>query len=212
MTDLFSAIAAFVLSHAIAAVKPLRAHLIRALGFKMYICLYSAMSVGILVWLGFAYGEAPYVEVWEFRDWTRWVTLAVMPFACMLLTAGLFSPNPLSLSLVSADDFDPARPGIVGLTRHPVIWAIALWAAAHVPPNGDLASLLMFSLLLLAGLTGPKSLDAKRRQSLGEDRWARLAAGGKGVRGLKIWTLAAGLGLYAALIYLHEWVIGVSPL
>lgn len=212
MTDLFAAIAAFILSHAIPAVKPLRAYLVRAMGFRMYVALYSMMSVGILVWLVFAYSAAPFIEVWEFRDWTRWITIVLMLPAIVLLPVGLLSPNPLSLSLVSPSTFDAARPGIVGLIRHPVIWAIALWALAHIPPNGDLASLFMFSLLLMAGLSGLRSLDARRRASLGEAEWMALTHTSGGIKGLKIWPLLAGLVLYAILFHFHQWVIGVPPL
>ncbi|MBL6933664.1 MAG: NnrU family protein [Rhodospirillales bacterium] len=212
MTELFCAIAAFILSHAIPAIKSLRAALIRALGFKMYVTLYSMMSVGVLVWLGFAFANAPYVEVWEFREWTRWVTIVLMVPSCVLLMVGLFSPNPLSLSLKSADTFDASRPGIVGIIRHPVIWAIGLWALAHMPPNGDVAALSLFSLLLLAGLSGPKSLDSKRRSKLGDENWIALAQGKKSLRGLKIWPLISGLALYATLFHIHEGIIGVAPL
>lgn len=224
MTELFVAIAAFIVSHAIAAVGPLRAALIRVMGRAVYMALYSIVSVAILVWLGLAFVNAPYVEIWQFREWTRWVTLVLMVPSVLLLVAGLSSPNPLSLSLAAADDFDPARPGIVGVTRHPVIWAIGLWALAHIPPNGDLAALSMFSLLLLSGLTGPKSLDAKRRARLGREQWFALAGntsnipfvallrGRTSVKGLGLGPIVAGLALYGGLFFAHQWVIGVAPL
>ncbi len=224
MTELAAAILCFILTHAIPAFKPLRAQLVRAMGEKMYIVLYSMMSAAVLIWLGFAYAEAPYVEIWQQGAWARWLPLWVMPFACILLVGGLVQPNPLSLSFGDADKFDPERPGVVALTRHPVIWAIGLWAISHMPANGDLAALMMFSLLLLLGLSGPKSLDAKRRAGLGEDRWLGLAAVTSNIpllawisgkirpRGLGVVPLAGGLGLYTLLIFLHEWAIGVSPL
>jgi uncharacterized membrane protein len=224
MIELFSAITAFILSHAIPAVKPLRTYLIRALGFKMYVAMYSAMSVGVLVWLGFAFSRAPFVEIWEFREWTRWVTVILMLPSCLLLVGGLFAANPLSLSLVASDSFDPSRPGIVGVTRHPVIWAIGLWALAHIAPNGDLASLSMFSLLLLAGLSGPKSLDGKHREKLGDEKWSALAVltsslpllallqGRTSLKGLRVWPLLAGVAVYAGLFVIHEWIIGIPPL
>jgi len=212
MSELISAITAFILSHAIPAVPPLRAYLIRAMGFGMYVTLYSMISLAVLVWLGLAYANAPFVEVWEFRAWTRWLTLSLMVPSCYLLVVGLFSANPLSLSLIPAQRFDPGRPGIVGLIRHPVIVSIGLWALAHMAPNGDLASLLMFSLLLLAGLAGPRSLDAKRRAKLGAQQWAALAHGETSLKGLTVWPLAGATVLYAALYLAHEWVIGVPPL
>ena len=224
MTELVVAIVCFILTHAIPALKPLRAQLVRAMGLKMYIALYSMMSMAVLIWLGFAFAQAPYVEVWNFGMWARWVPIAVMPFACILLVGGLMQPNPLSLSFADDKNFVPDRPGIVAISRHPVIWAIGLWAISHMPVNGDLAALMMFSLLLLLGLTGPKSLDIKRRSRLGDERWNELAAqtsnlplmalfsGRTRLRGLGILPLAGGLGLFTLLIVLHEWVIGVSPL
>mgnify|MGYP002725573124 CR=1 FL=1 len=130
----------------------------------------------------------------------------------LLLTVGLFSPTPLSLSLVSPEKYDPQRPGIVGRVRHPVIWSIGLWALAHMAPNGDVASLSMFSLLLLAGLTGPKSLDAKRRAKLGEEEWIRLASPQRSLQGLNNPALFSGFILYGFLVWAHEYVIGVVPL
>ena len=96
--------------------------------------------------------------------------------------------------------------------RHPVIWSIGLWAAAHMAPNGDVASLAMFSLLLLAGLTGPKSLDAKRKAKLGEDEWTRLASPRRTLLGINGKALIAGFVLYTVLFQAHLWVIGVAPL
>lgn len=212
MTELISAIAAFIISHAIPAIRPLRAYLIGVMGFGLYVGVYSIFSLGVLVWLGLAYAEAPYVEVWAFAEWTRWWTLIVMAPSCYLVIAGLFSPNPLSLSLLPAARFDPARPGIVGLIRHPVIWGIGLWAIAHMPPNGDLASLLMFSLLLLAGLSGPRSLDRKARSKLGDQQWQGLAHAPINLNGLTLWPFVGAAALYGGLIYVHQWVIGVAPL
>ena len=212
MTDLLSAIAAFIVSHAIPALGPLRAYLIRAMGFPMYVSLYSMISLAVLVWLGFAYANAPYIEVWAFQEWTRWLTLILMGPSCYLLVVGLLSPNPLSLSFLPADRFDPDRPGIVGMMRHPVIWAIGLWALAHLAPNGDLASLLMFSLLLLAGLAGPRSLDRKRRAKLGEQQWQELTQGKATLKGLTVSPFIGGGVLYAAIFFAHEWLVGVAPL
>jgi len=224
MTELFVAILCFILTHAIPALKPLRAQLVRAMGEKMYMVMYSMMSVAVLVWLGFAYAGAPYVEVWTVGPWARWVPVLAMPFACILLVGGLVQPNPLSLSFADPAKFDPERPGLVAITRHPVVWAIGLWAISHIPVNGDLAALVMFSLLLLLGLAGPKSLDAKRRGRLGDERWRKLAAptsnipllawvsGSIRLRGVGILPLAGGLGLFTMLVFLHEVVIGVSPL
>lgn len=224
MTELAVAILCFILTHAIPALKPLRARLVRVIGEKRYIGLYSMLSTAALIWLGFAFVGAPYVEVWNLGDGARWVPVLVMPFACILMVGGLTQPNPFSLSFADAGKFNPDRPGIVAITRHPVIWAIGLWAISHMPPNGDAAALMMFSLLLLSGLAGSISLDVKRRARMGKERWRQMAertsnvpllawlSGKTRPTGLGFLPLVGGLAMYAMLFYLHEWAIGVPPL
>ncbi len=224
MLELILAVVVFLASHAIPAVRPVRAALTARLGERGYLVLYSVVSLAVLVWLGAAYARAPYIEVWPFALWTRWVPVLVMPFACILLVAAVSSANPFSIA-IGRRPFDAARPGIVSVTRHPLIWAFILWAGAHLVPNGDVASILLFGLLLVLSLLGPMSLDAKRKAQWGAEEWARRAAAtssvplaavvaGRGrldLAGIGHWRVAAGLVCYGVLWLGHEWVIGVSP-
>jgi uncharacterized membrane protein len=225
MTELVLAVVVFVASHALPALRPLRRRLTDVLGERLYMALYSTLTLAVLVWLGFAYADAPYVEVWPVVEGLRWIPVVVMPFACILLVAGLTSPNPFSLG-TGAAGYQPTRPGIVSVTRHPVLWALILWAAAHLPPNGDVASLILFGLFIVSALAGPPSLDAKRRSRLGDAAWAGLAAPtsnlpfaaivGRRTRldlaGLGAWRLAGGVVLYLVLYLAHAPVIGAAPL
>lgn len=206
--------AAFLLSHGLPANPRLRGPLMRLLGQRGFFAAYTLLSLSVVVWLALAYAAAPYVELWPQEPWTRWVPpLAMLP-ACLLLVAGLSSANPYSLGL-GRRRWNPARPGIVGLIRHPVIWALALWAASHLFPNGDLASLLLFGPLLALSLSGPAVLDRRRRRDLGED-WLRLAPRLTPLPTLLAqigpWRLGGGILLYAVLLHLHPMVIGASPL
>lgn len=225
MTNLILAVLAFLASHAIPALKPVRGALVARLGERTYQVLYSALSLAMIGWLGLAYARAPYVEIWAVRPWMIWVPVLVMPFACLLLVGALTAANPLSVS-GSRTAFDPARPGIVSVTRHPLMAAFALWAGAHLVPNGDAASLILFGLLFVLSLLGPPSLDAKRRAVLGEAEWRRLAGATSSLplaavlagrtrldlAGIGLGRLAAALVLYGLLLLAHPWVIGVSPL
>lgn len=225
MVDLLAAVGAFLLTHLIPAVGPVRAALVRAMGRRMYLATYTAISLGVVFWLIVAFRAAPVVPLWPAETWTRWVPVLVMPFSCVLLVAALSSANPLSLAVVRRR-YDPDRPGIVSITRHPLMWGLALWAGAHLPPNGDGASVVLFGLLAVLSLIGPVSLDAKARADLGRAEWERLSAATgsvpfaailagrtradwRGVGGVRI---VAGLLLYGALLYAHPWLIGVSPL
>ena len=50
----------------------------------------------------------------------KWLMLLIMPIACLLIVSGLTSRNPFSLGMGSKN-FGSAKPGIVGLTKHPAI-------------------------------------------------------------------------------------------
>ncbi len=225
MTDLFLAVGLFLATHAIPAARPLRNALIGMLGKGPYMVLYSLLSLAVIVWLGMAYAAAPYVEIWPQENWMRWVPVLTMPVASVLFMAGLMGPGTLSVGF-GRGDFDPIRPGIVSITRHPVIWALLIWSMAHMVPNGDGASLVLFGLLTLLALTGPKSLDHKAKARLGAGEWNRLTESTSNVPlaallkrktrldwpGIGWVPVFGGLALYAVFLSLHETVIGVSPL
>lgn len=214
---LAAALAAFVLAHSLTNIRPLRHWATRQLGHHGFYTVYSVLSASLLVWVIAAALAAPTVVIWEQAAWMRWVPSLAMPVACQLIAAGLSSPNPFSLGL-GGEGFDPTRPGIVRLTRHPVIWGLGLWSGAHILPNGHLAGLVLFVPLLVLSLLGPRILDAKRRQSLGWENWQTLAdavagpvAWGRMVAEIGPWRILGGLALVPALMALHPLVIGLSP-
>ncbi len=214
MAELVLALLAFVASHAIPANPRLRGPLVARLGKPLYMVLYSLLSLAVIAWIAMAYRDAPVVELWPQAPWTRWVPFLLMLPASLLLAAGLATPNPFSLGR-GAKGFDFQRPGILRLTRHPFLWGLTLWAGAHLVPNGDLASLILFGLLLALPLLGMLAFERRRRAALGAD-WGRLAAQtgtGRLRAGDLDWRwLLAGLVLWALLLGGHPHVIGVSPL
>lgn len=213
---LILSVAVFLGAHSASNWKPLRGPVEARFGKRGFYLGYSVVSTLLLVWVVAAALDSPTVLIWEQQPWMRWVPPLVMPFSCLLLVLGASQHNPFSIGL-GGDGYDPARPGIVRLTRHPVIWGLGLWSGAHIVPNGNLAGLMLFVPLLLLCLAGPRILDAKRRKSLGEERWRQLAALGPfDLRALLAelgWLrILAGLALYPLLLWLHPLVIGRSPL
>ncbi|HJN24014.1 MAG TPA: NnrU family protein [Rhodospirillales bacterium] len=214
MTELVLAIGLFLATHLLSTIGPLRNGLVRVTGQRTFMILYSLLSLAVVAWLGLAYVNAPYIELWPQLPWMRWAPLSIMPVACLLVAAGLSSPNPFSIG-AGARKFDPARPGIVAVTRHPVIWGMALWAIAHLVPNGDFASVLLFGLLLLLALIGPASLDHKCKRTLGVEARRRLLANtrrtplGRALIQIGVWRWLTAGALYAGLLAGHETVIGV---
>ncbi len=204
---LAAALAVFIGIHLMPSTLPgLRAALIGALGRLPYRALFSLTALAGLVWIVFAHMDAPYVELWAAPDWTRLIPLAVMPLA-LILIAG------------------ERAPGMKKVTRHPMLWAVILWVAAHIAPNGDAASLMLFGTVALFALINQPLSDARKRREEPEE-WAEIAATtsalpfatalqGRAKPSLKeigIRRIVAALVLYLVILFAHEHVIGLSAL
>jgi len=212
-----AACVAFLLSHAIPVRPPLRPWLEARLGRAGFTLAYSALSLGVLAWLVGAASRAPYVELWGRAAWQAHVPLAVMLPVCAILALSVARPNPFSFGGARNDRFDPARPGIVRWMRHPLLVALTLWSAAHVVPNGDLAHVILFGTFAVFAGLGGRLIDRRKRRAMGAawDRLRRAAAAAPprvAPTAAGMLRLVAGFGLYAALIALHPYLFGVSPL
>lgn len=216
--------AVFLLSHAVPARPAVRRRLTDLLGERGYLVGYSLVSIAVLAWLVVAAGRAPFVLLWSYAAWPAWVVNLAMPLACILLASAIAAPNPLSFG-GSARGFDPAHPGIAGVSRHPLLLALALWAGAHAAANGALAHVLLFGSFAGFALLGMRIIDRRKRRQLGAQEWGRLAANtslwpfGALLDGRwrpsappRLGPLATGLVLWLTLLGLHAPVIGVSPL
>jgi uncharacterized membrane protein len=218
--------AAFLIAHVIPAAPATRRRLIGWLGEGTFIAVYSLMSLALFAWLISATLAAPYIPVWPKAPWTYGVPLVLLPLALVLLGAGFAAPNPLSIAFVTTP-YAPSSPGVVAVTRHPILWGLGLWGLAHVPPNGNLAALILFGGLGGFAFLGMALVEARRQRALGEARWHELAAPtsvlpfGALLAGRARWPrdprtlVGGGLGLCAAVLLLaggHLWLFGRDPL
>ncbi len=219
MLELVLALIVFVLSHVLPMHGPWRLCLEQRLGVRGFLLGYSLLSLMIIAWLVKAFLQAPFVLLWPWYSAAAWIPVLVMPFACVLVVAGISSRNPFSLGLGGAG-YDAEHPGIVSVTRHPVMWAIVLWALAHIPVNGDLAAVLFFGLMLMLGLIGTQTIERNRRGRHNAAHWASLHAGTVNIprlrarvdwAGIGRWRLSGGVALYVVLLFAHEAVIGLAP-
>lgn len=213
------AFAAFFLTHSVPIRPPVRPWLVARLGSAGFGLAYSALSLGVLAWLISAATRAPYIPLWHWAPWQNHVVLTVMLPVCLIIGLAIARPNPFSFGGARNDDFDPARPGIVRLTRHPLLLVMALWAGAHLIANGDLAHAILFGTFAGFATLGMWLVDRRRRREMGETwhwlnaarRQASLLAKPVSWSGATI-RLALGISLYVALLWLHPWLFGVSPL
>lgn len=226
MLHFFTALVIFLLSHSVISRSRLRSILVEKIGERRYLLLYSLLSLALLSWLIAAALAAPRIMLWPWAHWTYWIPNILMPFAFILFTAGLLSPNPLSVSL-RRDGFCPEKPPLtVVLTRHPVMWGFFLWAAAHIPPNGEFPVGFMFLLFAVFALAGFKLIDRKYIKQNGRENWEQLARnthpllfcapalrkGDFTVTRYDILGMSAGLALYMLFYSLHGYFFAITPL
>jgi uncharacterized membrane protein len=216
------AAAVFLLTHFVPST-PLRGALVRSLGERAYLGLYTVLALATIAWMIWAFARAPYVPLWSGDEFKAWALL-IMPLALVLLACGVTSPNPTAVRQEAAlrSTNDPA--GILRVTRHPVMWAIGLWALVHLAARGDEASVIFFGTFALLAFLGTVLIDARKRRTLGIE-WTRFAdvtsnvpfgAILRGRNRLRVeeigwWRLGLGLALYVVLLLAHPWLFGVRP-
>mgnify|MGYP001033649821 FL=1 len=217
-TEFIIAYGVFFLSHSVPVRPPVKPWLQALLGATGFVTLYSLMSLAVLVWLIGAAERAPFVPLWTWAPWQNHVVLTLMLPVCVILALALARPNPFSFGGARNHQFDPTQPGIIRISRHPLLLALAIWAAAHLAPNGDLAHVILFSTFALFAAFGGRIIDRRKRREMGQE-WERMHDAVKATRGGKVspgmatgLRLVAGLLLYVALIWLHPYLFGVSPL
>jgi len=202
------ALAIFCLAHlAPSGVPGLRAALREKLGLMGYRAIFSVVALGGLAWIILGHMHAPYVELWSAPGWARLIPLAAMPLVMIMFACAQKSK------------------GMRAITRHPMLWAVLLWAGAHIPVNGDAASVMMFGAFALYALIDMPLADRRIAREEPE-RWATLSAetsalpfvalmGGRATFRLKelgLGRVAGALVLFIVILFAHEHVIGLSPL
>lgn len=216
--EYIAAFAVFLASHSIPVRPDAKRWLTVRLGQHGFAGVYSALSILCLTWLIAATGRAPFIFLWGWAPWHTYCALFVMVLVCCVLALSIGKPNPFSFGGANNDCFDPRSPGMVRLSRHPLLLALGLWAAVHCLPNGDLAHVILFAVFTGFSLLGMKLIDRRKQREMGA-LWlqynsvvrnvsaltaARSALSGK--------RLALAFAIYAALLIAHPHVIGVSPL
>lgn len=210
--------------HAAVAGSPLRGWLIQRTTEKKYRAGFSLASLGSLWWLVQEYRQAPFVPLWIVPAPLSFVPIVLVPIAFVLLVGAFTVPNPTAVGgekLLQAED--PAR-GMLRVTRHPFLWSVVLWAAAHALVNADVSSLLFFSSLGLTALRGTFDIDRKRRRHSPAE-YARfeartsnlplgaLLAGRNRLLIREVWLpLVLGLALALGTVALHPRFFGAAAL
>jgi uncharacterized membrane protein len=142
----------------------------------------------------------------------------------VLLACGLMAKNPSAVRQEGLLRSMGEARGILRVTRHPVLWAIALWALVHLIARGDSASVIFFGGFALLSISGTVLIDARKSRLVGAD-WQRFAASTSNVPFAAIiqarnrfrfdeigwWKVLVGLALYFVLLFAHPYLFGARP-
>jgi uncharacterized membrane protein len=223
MTDLVTAALFFVGTHIGIGATSLRTELIDRVGERVYRLLFSLVSLVALVWLVMAFRAAPTIPLWWDGKWLGLVAVLVMPVAALLLVTAIMQPNPTAVGQTPDPDApEPAR-GMLRITRHPMMWAIGLWAITHGLANPDLASIVFFGAFAALAWGGALALDHRLTR---ENRpgWGVFVQRTSFIpfvailegRQQLVWNeigwprLGLAVVLYLALLIAHPWLFGVA--
>ena len=219
MLNLVAACAYFLLIHFGVSGTRLRDGLVTRFGAAPYRGAFALASIVGLVWMSYAYRQAPTVELWGLVLGFRPAAYVLVFIAFLFVVIGITTPSPTRVGMESKVGQGPeAARGMVRITRHPFRGGIALWAMVHLIVNGDLASVIFFGSLLVLAVGGTLAIDAKRRRNFGE-QWIKfanvtsdipfvaIAAGrnrlGVALAEIGVWRPLAGILAYAIAFYLH---------
>jgi len=151
----------------------LRDAVVARIGDTAFSGLFSLLSIASITLLVRAWSLSPTTLLWFAPDWLRWILVLAMLVALVLFVASVSRPNPTMIGPPGVTAQPPR--GMTRVTRHPMLWSFAIWAAVHVAGNGDSASVVFFGAFLVTALAGMPSIDAKlaRRDPA---TWAALSA------------------------------------
>lgn len=217
MSMLFGGAVFFVFIHLVVAGSHLRGIMVKAIGEAGFRLVFSLASVLGLGWLIRGFNTAPQVPLWEV-PLARWPAMALMLPAMIFAVCGLLRRSPTGIGF--EQHFEQTR-GVFSVTRHPFLWAVALWALVHIAYAGDVAGITFFGTFLVVAVVGTFSIDAKRGRAYG-DAWESYAAVTSNVpfhallqhrtrfesRDLLSWRAALAIALYLFVLHYHGVLFG----
>jgi uncharacterized membrane protein len=163
----------FLLSH------PLRRPLVRAMGERPFQGLYSLVALitfGLMIYFYHIIGRElplPCASagsnescVWAPSD-AEWIAGTVLMWLASILFVGSFMRNP---AFPGAPGPTGGPTGVFRITRHPMMWSFAIWAAVHLMLLQQPKSLVFDGAIILLALAGAFGQDVKKAKAMG-DAW-----------------------------------------
>ena len=156
---------AFVATHLLLS-HPLRRPLVRAMREGPFRGLYSLISLitfGLMIYFYRRCGREP--PLWDSGD-DGWIAGTILMWFASILFVGSFLGNP---SLVGASGPRGGPTGVLAITRHPMMWSFAIWAAVHLMILAQPKGLVFDGTIIILALAGSYGQDRKKAGQMGED-------------------------------------------
>ncbi len=204
LAPLIAAATAFVGTH-FALSHPLRGAVIRTVGERGFMAVYSLVALGTFAWLVMAFRAAPVsAPLWNGQGAAPWIIASLLTLLAAVLFIGSFQGNPAMPDPRAAELAAKGVHGVFHVTRHPMMWSFALWAASHALVSPAPRVLVLAGAIALLSLVGAHMQDRKKAALMGQAwagweaqtrYWPRLGALGQA--GFATWTIAAIVWLAA---------------
>jgi uncharacterized membrane protein len=223
--SLLTAAVLWVAVHIGVAGTRLRDAIVARIGQGPFRGLFVVASFVLLGWLAWSFGHAGPVRVlWVAPRWLALLMMLLMLPALVLFVCSVTTPNPTSVAGRHALESPNPAIGILRVTRHPMLWAFALWGIVHLAVLGTASAAVLTGAIIVTAFAGMPSLDAKYARR-NPERWPAFAAGtsilpfaaiARGRNRLVLseigwWRPSLAVVLWVALIALHPWAFGVDP-
>lgn len=195
----------FLLSH------PLRQPLVRAVGegpFRGIYSLIALVTFGAMIYFYRIIGREP--PLWDAGD-AGWIIGTLLMWLASVLFVGSFIRNP---AFPGAPGPSGGPSGVFGITRHPMMWSFALWAAVHLMILAQPKSIVFNGAIILLALAGAAMQDRKKADQMGEawHEWTAETAFVPFTRGLAYPGTVAFVGgtlLFLIATWLHPMPAGI---
>lgn len=206
---------AFVGSHFLMS-HPLRAPMVKALGEQGFLGVYSLVSFATLGLAGHGFGKVGPggAYLWDGTASPIWALASLLALLGITLLIGSLRGNPAMPQVPEAQITGARVHGVFALTRHPMLWGIALWALAHILVAPSPRVLVLMGSMVVLSLAGAGLQDAKKARLLGAtwaswtaqtSYWPRLGALGQ----IPMLNWAIGLVVWLGATYGHVHAIHV---
>ena len=195
----------FLLSH------PLRRPLVRSMGERAFQGLYSLIALilfGAMIYFYRVIGREP--PLWD-AGLAGWIAGTVLMWLGSILFVGSFMGNP---ALPGARGPKGGPKGVFGITRHPMMWGFAIWAAVHLTVIAMPKALVFDGAIIILALFGAAAQDRKKAARMGEawHEWTAQTAFipfAKGVANPGMVAFAGGTLLFLIATWAHPLPAGI---